>query len=416
MIKVLQVNSSDVIGSRFNGFSLSETLSANDICSRHLVWRKLSDSKASAKFFNIPGSRLATRALGLIERRLSIHGRLMPQSFALPAHRWFREADVVHYHIIHDGFFGLDALPLLSRLKPTVWTWHDPWPMTGHCIYPITCERWRTGCGECPRLDLPFAMRKDRTAEDFVWKKRLLERMNVDIIVASDHMRQMALASPIARKARLHTIPFGIDLDRFIPVDPQPSRQRLGIRPDRIVIGLRAYAGSPYKGFQFFVEALRQLGDDCGKLTIVTTSDKGYLNEFVGQHQIVDLGWVNDENLMLDTLHAADFFVMPSVAEAFGMMAVESMACGKPVIIFDGTSLPEVTGAPDVGVLVPRGDVDRLTEAMRRLILDQTERQARGRAGRALVEERYDARRFAQRLSGLYRDVAARHAGRSQAR
>ena len=98
------------------------------------------------------------------------------------------------------------------------------------------------------------------------------------------------------------------------------------------------------------------------------------------------------------------------------MMAVESMACGKPVIIFDGTSLPEVTGAPDVGVLVPRGDVDRLTEAMRRLILDQTERQARGRAGRALVEERYDARRFAQRLSGLYRDVAARHAGRSQAR
>ena len=41
---------------------------------------------------------------------------------------------------------------------------------------------------------------------------------------------------------------------------------------------------------------------------------------------------------------------MPSVAEAFGMMAVESMACGKPVIVFDGTSLPEVTRAPDIGL------------------------------------------------------------------
>jgi glycosyltransferase involved in cell wall biosynthesis len=390
-------------------------LSDNDVCSRHLVWKKLSDSDASAKFFDVPGSRLATRALGRIERRLSLHGRLLPQSFALPAHRWFRQSDVVHYHIIHDGFFGLDALPLLSRLKPTVWTWHDPWPMTGHCIYPITCERWRDGCGECPMLELPFAMRKDRTAQEFVWKRRLLQCMNVDIVVASNHMRQMALASPIAREARLHTIPFGIDLDKFSPTNPLPSRQRLGIRPDRIVIGVRAFPENPFKGFQFFVDALRLLGDFGSKLTIVTTHNKGYLNEFIGQHQIIDLGWVNDEDLMLDSIHAADFFVMPSMAEAFGMMAIEGMACGKPVIVFDETSLPEVTHAPDVGVSVPRGDVERLAEAMRQLIVDEPERRARGRAGRSLAEEKYDARLFAQRLANLYRDVVARRADRGQA-
>src|SRR6185436_14137902 len=102
------------------------------------------------------------------------------------------------------------------------------------------------------------------------------------------------------------------------------------------------------------------------------------------------------------------FFVMPSMAEAFGMMAIESMACGKPIIVFDGTSLPEVTQAPDIGVSVARGDVDGLAEAMSRLILNDTERRARGLAGRALAEERYDDRQFAERLTSLYREVATR--------
>ena len=412
MIKVLQVNSSDVVGSRFNNFALRELLAANDVRSRHLVWKKQSDDPASALFFNVPGSRLAVRALNRLERDLSLHGRLFPQSFTLPLHGEFRDADIVHYHIIHDGFFGLDALPWLSRLRPSIWTWHDPWPMTGHCIYPLTCERWRTGCGACPMLELPFAMRKDRTAQDFAWKQRILKRTDIDIVVASDHMRQMALASPIAGQMRLHTIPFGIDLEKFRPIDPRSSRQCLGIRPDRVVIGVRAFPSNPYKGFDFFVEALRRLDDIDTKLTIVTTHEKGRLNEFIGRHQIVDIGWINDDEMMLDTLHAVDFFVMPSTAEAFGMMAIESMACGKPVIVFDRTSLPEVTRAPDIGVAVPHGDVDRLADAMRRLITDQGERKARGAAGRALAEQSYGDRLFAQRLAALYRDVANRRADR----
>jgi hypothetical protein len=103
VIKVLQVNSSDVIGSRFNGFSLSETLSANDICSRHLVWRKLSDSKHPRNSLT-SRSRLALALLGLSSDGCR-YERLMPQSFALPAHRWFRGRCV--HTIIHDGFSAL---------------------------------------------------------------------------------------------------------------------------------------------------------------------------------------------------------------------------------------------------------------------------------------------------------------------
>lgn len=405
-MKVLQINSSDVLGSRFNGFDIRGLLAEEGVTSHHLVWNKLSKDPASSHLFPIPFSRQANAVLNRVESALSIHARLQMQSFTVPLHRRFREADLVHYHIVHDGYFSLSALPWLSRLKPSIWTVHDPWLMTGHCIYPVGCERWRIGCGACPRLDLPFAMHRDRTAEDFRWKRNILGRMNVDLIVASESMRRMTEASPIAQEKPVHVVPFGINLQKFKPGDAAAARRRLGVSPHRIVISVRAFPMSPFKGFDYFVKALRQLDDLGVPLAIITTHSKGFLNEFIGKHQIIELGWVNDENVMLDTYHAADMFAMPSPTEAFGMMAIEAMACGKPVIVFDGTSLPDVTDAPRVGVAVPNRNVEALAEAIRMLALNEDERIRRGLAGRALAEERYDERVFARRLAELYKSVA----------
>jgi glycosyltransferase involved in cell wall biosynthesis len=406
-MKVLNVNSSDVIGSRFNNFDIRDLLVAEGIQPRYLVWNKLSSSSSSELFFDTPGSRKAAKKIGRIETYLSIQSRLQYQSFSLPLHRAFRDADLVHYHIIHDGYFGLGALPWLSRLKPSVWTWHDPWPMTGHCIYPMGCERWQIGCGKCPMLELPFAMRHDRTAEAFRWKQKLIGRMNVELIVASDHMRRMVELSPVGRRKRAHVIPFGIDLSRFSPQNPSPSRLRLGVLPGRIVVCVRAFPESPFKGFEFFVEALRRLGSEIPPLAIVATHGKGHLDEFIGRHQIIDLGWVNDEDVLLDTYLAADFFVMPSTAEAFGMMAIEAMACGKPIVVFDGTSLPDITRAPEVGVAVPMADVGALAAAMHELIDSEEQRRSRGSAGRAVAEKHFDNRLFARRLTSLYQSTAS---------
>ena len=61
---------------------------------------------------------------------------------------------------------------------------------------------------------------------------------------------------------------------------------------------------------------------------------------------------------------------MPSIAEGFGLMAVESMACGTPVIVFEGTALPETIAAPDCGIAVPYKDSDALRQAIERLLRD----------------------------------------------
>ncbi|NDG49590.1 MAG: hypothetical protein EBY30_11245, partial [Rhodospirillales bacterium] len=185
-LRVLQVTSTDVAGSRFNGLSAARRLAENGIDSRLLVWRKDGDDPDVAKFLPQRWVRRLNHLMQRAEHRWSIHARLQVQTFLLAAHPWFREADVVHYHLIHDGWFSLDALPFLTRRKPSLWTWHDPWPMTGHCIYPLKCGGWRTGCGACPDLSTPFAMRQDRTAEQHRWKSQLMPRLNVELVLASD--------------------------------------------------------------------------------------------------------------------------------------------------------------------------------------------------------------------------------------
>jgi len=403
----LNVNVSDWTGARFNNLAVAPSLRAAGIEPRFLVWKQSSGETEVGRLLRLPGSRKWARLISAVERRLSLHAVLHAQSFLLPLHSAFRRADVVHYHIIYDDYFSLLALPFLTRLKPSVWTFHDPWPMTGHCIYPLACEKWTSGCGACPQLDLPFPMRRDRTRRQFMLKQWLYARSRIDVVVASRYMMDMTERSPIASAMHRHLVPFGVDLEKFKPRPKLEAQRRLGVLSGRTVVGVRA-ADGPYKGFKDFTQALELLGDRAPPLCIVSTHGKGELNQFIGRHQIIELGWVDDESVLLDSYAAADFFVMPSRGEAFGLMAVEAMASGVPVIVTSGTSLPEVVDAPRVGVCVPNGDPVSLANAIIQLAADVGDRRRRGERSRILAEARYDARAFSVRLKEVYQTALDR--------
>ncbi len=406
-LRVVQMNSGDLMGRRFNGFDLTSHLRDRGVASSHLVfWNKESDAEFVGRMFPYRGSRYLTRRLYAIERRLSTHARLHPQSWFLPAHARFRAADVAHYHIIHDGYFSLGALPYLTARKPSVWTWHDPWTMTGHCVYPMACERWRQGCGDCPDLGRAFAMKRDRTAEEFRRKQRIYGKTKADVVLASQWMLDMARRSPLGADFNFHLIPFGVDLNAFRPRDREAARQRLGVLPGRKVFCLRAASG-PFKGLANIVEALHRLSSD-QPLCLITFQETGHFDAFIGTHQIIEHGWTNDEDLLRDAYAACDVFLMPSRAEAFGVMAIEAMACGRPVVCFAGTALPNVTFAPDAGIAVPTDDNDALAAVLRRLIENADECRVRGERSRRLAEEHYGIEQQADRLAALYLDVAAR--------
>lgn len=405
-MRVLQVSATDSEGARFNGLELSKQLIQRGYESSQVVWRKRGNDECTHEMFEGALRKKIHQTAAKLERNLSVQSILSPLAFEFAKHPQFKAADVVHYHLIHTGFFNLMALPGLTQLKPSIWTLHDPWAMTGHCVHPFDCTRWKSGCGSCPSLDSEFSMTRDNTA--LMWKvKQLAYSMSdFDLVVCSNWMEEMVKASPLMKKARVHRIPLGVDLDVFRPGDSLVMKQKLGVYPGNLVVGLRATT-SIYKGLPEAIECLRKL-DTKQPLTILTFNQKGLFEEFFGKYQIIDLGWLESTDEMIDAYQAADIFLMPSQGESFGMMAVEAMACGKPCVVFDGTALPETTFAPEYGISVPKGDSDALAAALKDLIENESKRISLGEKGRQLALQHYSQKVYVDRLVELYTDVRAR--------
>ena len=402
-MKNLQIGDTDLIGSRFNGHDLHLHLQARGIDSKHLVWTKQSNDAATYEIAaNIAERDEINNFFRTLESKFQTHAVLYPFSFTLLYDKLLLESDVVHLHILHNYFFNLAHLPVLSKLKPTVWTLHDPWALTGHCIHPMDCDRWQYGCGQCPALDTPFDIRQDTTAVNWEIKKTYIQQSSLDIIVASKWMYDMAVKSPLFSNARIHLIPFGLDLKKFKPADSRDAKRKLGIPEDNIVLCFRAQK-SKFKGLNYIKECLADLTVSGKKVTLLTFAEKDLMSEFAGKFQIIDMGWVLDEAGMIEAYNAADIFLMPSSADAFGMMAMEAMACGKPVIVMSGTALEEVV-FPDAmaGIVVHQGDVKAFLSATLELITDEAKRLTIGRNALKIAAEHYSLERYITQIIDVY--------------
>lgn len=402
-MKILQVGNTDAYGERFNGTDLSKKLRLSGVKSQYCVWDKSTNDKNVWQIADFKKRDDLNKKISSAEKKLSLQSLLYPWTFQLLFDKRFRKADLVHYHLIHSANFNIAALPLLSRMKPSVWTLHDPWAMTGHCIHPLGCERWRTGCEKCPRIDVPIPMKDDRTR--FMWKTKsfLFRHSKIDIIVASKWMLNLVKSSPLMSKLKVHLIPFGLDLKTFRPLNSQLSKKKLGISPDSFVIAFRAI-NVEFKGLNFIKKVLRQLNSK-RKICLLTFNDKGLMDKFKDKYQIVDLGWIDDEKYLVTAYNAADVFLMPSLAEAFGMMAIEAMACGKPILTFKGTSLEEVIHAPEGGIAVPMGDTNGLKIEIERLLKRPILVRQMGTKARKLAIKYYDEKTYLKRLMSLYKEV-----------
>lgn len=116
-------------------------------------------------------------------------------------------------------------------------------------------------------------------------------------------------------------------------------------------------------------------------------------------------GWHPQEDLPA-FLAASDVLVLPSVREQFGLVAIEAMACGRPVIAANSLGPAEIVRDGDTGWLVPLGDVGALAAAMVAAVNDPAERRRRGKRAVADVRRRFAALPLAQRMAGIYDSVA----------
>jgi glycosyltransferase involved in cell wall biosynthesis len=411
-MKTLQISSYDIVGEQFNGLALHREMRARGLRSRMLVHRKDGTDIGVDEIVASPRRMELNKNLGSIELRLSLHSVLPIYAGEILRHPWFREADVVHLQLMHaTRFFSLFRLPKLARKKPTVWTVHDPWLMTGRCIHPFDCQKWQTGCGGCPDLRTWPPTPKDRSALNFRIKRRALRKSPIHLVFASQWMKQRAMNSPILQHLPMEVIPFGVQPDIFRPGDQTRARAQFGIPADADVLCFRCVHNPVnFKGTQYIEQALTAYRPR--KPTYLITFDNtGGFEALREKYTFVELGWISDRKIMAQALRAADLCLMPSVAESFGVLAIESMACGTPVVCFEGTALPSVIDAPRCGVAVEYRNAQALREAIEGLLNNPQRVRSLSAEGLKLVEREYTFDRYVERHLALYERLAQQSRG-----
>lgn len=406
-MKLLYVNDIDLPGARFNGYDLQAELNRRNIPAKQIVVERQGRDPNTVSLVS-DRTRYFESYIRDLERDLSINSLAGVYGRVLMDRPEFLEADIVHYHLIHNSLISLLDLPEMMSRKPSVWTLHDPWAFTGHCIHPIECDRWKSGCKVCPHLDRIFAIKKDNSGAMWEIKKAVYAQLNVDIVVASKWMQNMVVESPLTTHfKRVHLIPFGIDLSIFSPKrDKQALREKYGISPNAFVIFFRAEK-SEFKGLQYIKKVLEVLNVS-KEVVLLTVGEKGLLNEYRHKFTVQDYGWLNNPNDLAELYSTSDIFLMPSIAEAFGLMAIEAMASGLPVIVFEGTALPSVTFAPDCGIMLKPEDTLQFAETIKRLMNDRSEIEYRSKLGVELSSQNYNIEQYNSRMIDLYKEIYQR--------
>lgn len=406
-MKTLQITAIDEFGTPFNGYRLHHELNKLGHQSHMAVALSRLHEPSIHEVGRGQFLKRANPRLAGLEQRLGLQSILPPAALSLYRKPYYRQADIVHLHLPHAvPFFSLLNLPFMSRRKTMLWTMHDPWLLGGHCIYQMDCPGWLNGCGDCPDLERPMPVKRDASALNWRLKRWVLANSRLCILTASEWTKARVAESPLLRHFPCRAIPYGVDTSIFRPRDQNECRARLGIPEKARVLMFRVpESGSKgFKGIEYIEEALAGL-EPAEPTYLLTMDAKGGLETLRSKYNFVELGWTNDSDLISAAYNAADIFLMPSTAEAFGLMAVESMACGTPLIVFEGTALPEVIQAPRGGLAVPQGDAKALAQAIDRLFNEPDLAKGLAQNGPRIVSQNYTVELYVNRHLELYQSL-----------
>ena len=252
----------------------------------------------------------------------------------------FQEADVIHLHWINQGMLSLKGIQkILKSGKPVVWTMHDIWPATALCHVTLGCHHFTSQCGHC-RL-LPGG----GSSHDFsttIWqrKQRILSEGNIYFVACSHWLESETKRSALLNGQKITSIPNPIDTRIYKKGNKQEARQRLGLPLDKkLILFASQRVTNVNKGMDYLIEACRQLQLADAAVVILG----GHAEEVVSQLSLeaYPLGYVNEEQRIVDVYHAADVFVLPSLSENLPNTIMEAMACGVPCVGFKVGGIPE---------------------------------------------------------------------------
>jgi glycosyltransferase involved in cell wall biosynthesis len=241
-------------------------------------------------------------------------------------------------------------------------------------------------------------------------------RGRVTTIAVSDAVARSLAALPGAERLNVRRVHCGIDTAAFAPSAERYAavRSELELPPPAFVFAIVANVHPPEgKGHFYFAEAAATLAPRFADSYFLCIGSGERLDDL--KARVTELGadarfrfiHFNDEPERW--LPGIDVLVHPAVAsEALGLVVLEALACGKPVIASRLDGIPETFIDGEHGLLVPPREAGALAEAMATLAGDRARAQAMGERGRAWVQQRFSLPRLAQETVAVYEEALSR--------
>ena len=370
---------------------------------------RLPDSDAHARgIFLHPSSGALLRYLDRWSRRLDRRFGLAGM-IHLSSLRWsFPEFNVIHLHGADSSWFNLHVLRRWARHHVLVWTMHDKHLGTGACGFPEmwdNCERWRTGCGACPKAQREGWL-LDCTRVVYARKRSILARTDMAIVAPSKWMFEFLAANPMTSRHALRLIPYAVDTEVFQPLPSAQCRDEMGLPARRrLLLSVATQLGQPRKGIQYYRPLLEHLKAQCDGVDLVMAGsppDEKTLNELRALLPVHVLGPIGEPRTLAKAYSAADVFVTMPMIDTGPRVVLESLACGTPIAAFGVGGILDVVRSDQTGVLAELGDTRGLAVAIAGL-LGNDERLSRLRSScRREAVQHYGLDTQAARYQELY--------------
>jgi glycosyltransferase involved in cell wall biosynthesis len=290
--------------------------------------------------------------------------------------------DVIHAHFAYpDGFVGLMAKK--GTGKPLVVTLHG---------FDILVEPTvKYGCRLNPEIDRAV---------------RMVLKDADRVIAASSATYRVALELGCSPN-KLVLIPNAVDVKRFsLNVNRFYVRAKFGLEENPMVFTLRAH--EPQKGIEYLIRAVPLVLKKVPNAVFVVGGEgrlrayhESLARELGVSGNIVFTGRIPQSELPY-FYASCDVFVIPSIIEAFGLVTIEAMACGKPVVGTDVGGIPDIIEDGLNGFLVKPRDPDALAQKIILLLSDSKLREKTGKAGREMVEKKFNIEKRAERIIKVY--------------
>ena len=311
------------------------------------------------------------------------------------------QPDIVHLQCINGYFVNIFRLVAwLNKHKiKTVLTLHAAFMFTANCSYALGCDKWKNGCGHCPRRKKETgSLFLDRTATAWNKMKQAFEGFeNIVIVGVSDWITEKAAKSPIMGHLDVRRLHNGIYIDNFhangSAEEAAALREKYNI-PEGKRIVLQVTPGLNHvKGGDIFLRLAERLPED---YHAVVVGQGGSYSD-----RVTAIPFTNNQEELAGLYRLADVMVSTSRSDNYPTVCLEANCCGTPVVGFDVGGVKETIGQ-GMGQTVPALDEDALLRA----VMDWSGRKAG--ISRELVQERRaycDRKRMTKDYLNLYRGL-----------